>query len=85
MGLLDNFIAGAVGYGISEMSKSHPLRDVIDERINRSKPKVSLEELIREYTKQYEIYTRRNEFAYHLHKIAEQYEEYDYDEMYGSR
>ena len=49
MGLLDNFLSGAIGYGISEASKSHPLRDAIDERLNRSKQKVSLEDLIDEY------------------------------------
>jgi hypothetical protein len=32
MGLIEDFIAGAIGYGISEASKSHPLRDAINER-----------------------------------------------------
>ncbi len=85
MGLLDNIISGAIGYGISEMSKSHPLRDAIDERFNRSKQKVSLEDLIDEYARRYEIYTRKNEFAHHLHQIAERYEEYDYEKVYGRR
>ena len=31
MGLLGNMIAGATGYVVSEVSKSHPLRDAIDE------------------------------------------------------
>ena len=35
MGLLDNFLSGAIGYGISEASKSHPLRDAIDEYARR--------------------------------------------------
>ena len=85
MGLIDNFIAGAVGYGISELSKSHPLRDAIDERMNSSKAKVTLEDLIAEYARRYEIYTCKNEFAHHLHNIAKCYEEYDYDRVYGER
>ena len=85
MGLLGNMIAGATGYVVSEVSKSHPLRDAIDERFNRSKQKVSLEDLIDEYARRYEIYTQKNEFAHRLHQIAERYEEYDYDEVYGRR
>ena len=85
MGLLENMIAGATGYAVSEASKSHPLRDAIDERLNRSKQKVSLEELIDEYARRYEIYTQKNEFAHRLHQIAERYEEYDYEEVYGRR
>ena len=85
MGLIENMIAGAAGYAVSEASKSHPLRDAIDERLNRSKQKVSLEDLIDEYARRYEIYTQKNEFAHRLHQIAERYEEYDYDEVYGRR
>ena len=86
MGLLGNMIAGATGYVVSEVSKSHPLRDAIDERLHRSKQKVSLEELIDEYARRrYEVYTQKNEFAHRLHQIAERYEEYDYDEVYGRR
>ena len=85
MGLLENMIAGATGYVVSEVSKSHPLRDAIDERLNRSKQKVSLEDLIDEYARRYEIYTQKNEFAHRLHQIAECYEEYDYEEVYDRR
>lgn len=85
MSLIEDLLAGAIGYGISEASKSHPLRDAIDERFNRSKQKVSLEDLIDEYARQYEIYTQKNEFAHQLHQIAERYEEYDYEEVYGRR
>ena len=85
MGIIDNILAGAAGYAVSEMSKSHPLRDLIDERINRSKQKVTLEDLIDGYAKRYEIYTQKNEFAHRLHQIAERYEEYDYEEVYGRR
>lgn len=85
MGLLENMIAGAAGYAVSEASKSHPLRDAIDERLNRSKQKVSLDDLIDEYARRYEIYTQKNEFAHRLHQIAERYEEYDYEDIYGRR
>ena len=82
MSLIEDLFAGAVGYSISELSKSHPLRDAIDERFNRSKQKVSLEELIDEYARRYEIYTSKNEFAHHLHQIARRYEEYNYEDIY---
>ena len=85
MSLIEDLLAGAIGYGISEVSKSHSLRDAIDERFNRSKQKVSLEDLIDEYARRYEIYTQKNEFAHQLHQIAERYEEYDYEEVYGRR
>jgi len=82
MGLLENFLSGAIGFGISEASKSHPLRDAIDERLNRSKQK---EYLIDEYARRFEVYTQKNELAHHLHQIAERYEEYDYEEVYDRR
>ena len=85
MGIIEDILAGAAGYTISEASKSHPLRDAIDERFNRSKQKVSLEELIDEYARRYEIYTSKNEFAHQLHQIAERYEEYNYEDVYGRR
>ena len=82
MHLLEDLISGAIGYGISEGSKSHPVRDAINNRYDK---KVSLEDLIDEYARRYEIYTSRNEFAHQLHKIAEKYEEYNYNEIYGGR
>lgn len=85
MGLIEDLIAGAIGYGISEASKSHPLRDAINERFSHSKEKISLDDLIEEYARRFEIYTQRNEFAHRLHQIAERYEEYDYEEVYGRR
>lgn len=85
MGIIEDILAGAAGYTISEASKSHPLRDAIDERFNRSKQKVSLEELIDEHARRYEIYTSKNEFAHQLHQIAERYEEYNYEDVYGRR
>ena len=82
MSAIKSLLAGAIGYGISEVSKSHPVRDAINNRYDK---KVSLEDLIDEYARRNEIYTTRNEFAHHLHQIAEKYEEYDYDQVYGRR
>jgi hypothetical protein len=83
MGLIEDLLVGAIGYGISEVSKSHPLRDAIDERFSRSRQRVSLEDLIDEYAGRYDIYTQKNEFAHQLHQIAKRYEEYDYEDVYG--
>ena len=82
MGLIEDLVAGAIGYGISEASKSHPLRDAINERFSRSKEKISLDDLIDEYARRFEIYTSKNEFAHHLHQIARRYEEYNYEDVY---
>ena len=82
MSLVKSLLAGAIGYGISEVSKSHPVRDAINSHYDR---KISLEDLIDEYARRYEIYTQKNEFAHHLHQIAEKYEEYNYNEVYGRR
>lgn len=82
MGLIEDFIAGAIGYGISEASKSHPLRDAINERFSHSKENLSLDDLIDEYARRFEIYTCKNEFAHHLHQIARRYEEYNYEDVY---
>ena len=82
MSFLSNAISGAIGYGVSEASKSHPLRDAIDKLFNRKQERVTLEDLIDEYARSFEIYTSNNEFAHHLHKIAERYEEYDYHNEY---
>ena len=85
MGIIEDILAGAAGYAISEASKSHPLRDAIDERFNRSKQKVSLEDLIDGYVRQRGIFTQKNEFAHQLHQIAERYEEYDYEDVYSRK
>jgi len=85
MGLIEELLAGAAGYTVSELSKSHPLRDAIDERINRSKQKVTLEDLIDEYARQRGIYTQDNKLAHRLHQIATRYEEYDYEDLYDRR
>ena len=85
MGIIDNAVAGALGYAISEMSKSNSLRDVIDQRINRSKQKVTLEDLIDDYARQHGVYTHDNELAHRLHQIAARYEEYNYKNIYDCR
>jgi FKBP-type peptidyl-prolyl cis-trans isomerase (trigger factor) len=85
MGLIENLLAGAAGYAVGEMSRSHTLRDAIDERINRSKQKVTLEDIIDEYARQHCIYTQDNKLAHRLHQIATRYEEYDYEDLYDRR
>lgn len=85
MSFFSHAISGALGYGISEASKSHPLRDAIDRLFNRNQGRVTLDDLIDEYARTYEIYTCKNEFAHHLHKIAARYEEYNYEDMYDRR
>ena len=85
MGLIENLLAGATGYAVSEMSRSHTLRDAIDERINRSKQKVTLENLIDEYARQHGIYNQDNKLAKSLHQIAMRYEEYNYEDLYDKR
>ena len=82
MSVIKSLLAGAIGYGISDVSKSHPVRDAINNRYDK---KVSLEDLIDKYARRYEIYTTRDEFAHHLHQIAEKYEEYNYNQVYGGR
>ena len=83
MELIESIFAGIAGYAVGV--NRNQLRDAIDERINRSKQKMTLEDLIDEYARRYEIYTQKNEFARRLHQIAERYEEYDYEDVYGRR
>jgi hypothetical protein len=83
--IIEDILAGAAGYAVSEASKSHPLRDAIDERLNRSKQKVTLEDLIDGYARQHGIYTQDHKLAHQLHQIAERYEEYNYEDVYGRR
>ena len=83
MGLIENLLAGAAGYAVSV--NRNQLRDAIDERINRSKQKVTLEDLIDDYARQRGIYTQDNKLAHRLHQIATRYEEYDYEDLYDRR
>ena len=82
MWLLDNIAAGVAGYAVREMSKSHPLRDAIDEKLKGNKAKKHLRDIIKEYANARGIYLFNNDFAYELHKIAQCYEGYDYDNYY---
>lgn len=84
MGLLGNVVSGAIGYGISEASKSHPLRDLIDQKIghNENGGGKSIRDVVEEYAKAHGIYTQNNAFAHELQKLADQYKEYDYDRRY---
>lgn len=82
MGLISNIISGAIGYGISEMSNSHALRDLLDQKINLHLTQTNLRDVIQDIARARGIYTSNNEFAHELHNIARTYEEYDYDRIY---
>ena len=85
MGLLSNLVSGAIGYGISEASKSHTLRDMIDSKLkpeSQSFQKKTLRDIITEYAQERGIYTTNNDLAYELHLIAMSYEGYDYDRLH---
>ena len=82
MGLLENVVSGAVGYGIASACKSNALTELIDQKINSHNRNRTLRDLIEEYAKSRGIYTQNNQLAHELHKLAEQYEEYDYDRYY---
>lgn len=87
MSIFDNMISGAVGYAISEASKSHPLRDLIDQKLEKGKNKSNetLRSLIEKYANEHGVYASNDEFAHELHRIAGTYESYYYDEKYGDR
>jgi FKBP-type peptidyl-prolyl cis-trans isomerase (trigger factor) len=82
MGLLENVVSGAVGYGIASARKSNALTELIDQKINSRNNNKTLRDVVEEYAKSRGIYTQNNQIAHELHKLAEQYEEYDYDRYY---
>lgn len=82
MGLLENVVSGVVGYGIASARKSNALTELIDQKINSRNNNKTLRDVVEEYAKSRGIYTQNNQIAYELHKLAEQYEEYDYDRYY---
>ena len=82
MGLLGNVVSGAVGYGIASARKSNALTELIDQKINSRNNNKTLRDVVEEYAKSRGIYTQNNQIAHELHKLAEQYEEYDYDRYY---
>jgi hypothetical protein len=78
--LLKDVALCALGYGISEISKSHPVKDFVDNNVYKKK---TLEDVIEEYARSRGIYTDNNDFAHSLHEIASKYEQYNYKEVYG--
>lgn len=82
MGLFENVVSGVVGYGIASARKSNALTELIDQKINSRNNNKTLRDVVEEYAKSRGIYTQNNQIAYELHKLAEQYEEYDYDRYY---
>ena len=79
MGLFENVVSGVVGYGIASARKSNALTELIDQKINSRNNNKTLRDVVEEYAKSRGVYTQNNQIAYELHKLAEQYEEYDYD------
>ena len=82
MGLFENVVSGVVGYGIASARKSNALTELIDQKINSNNRNKTLRGVVEEYAKSRGIYTQNNQIAYELHKLAEQYDEYDYDRYY---
>jgi hypothetical protein len=80
--IIDLVLAGAAGYAVSELSKSHPLKEAVDNKLNKNKANKDLRDIIREYAKARGIYTQDNRLAKELHDIATEYQEYDYDRYY---
>jgi hypothetical protein len=81
MGIIDNVIAGASGYAASELSKSHPIRDYVNEKFGKSSNK-TIEDVVKEFAASQNIYTNDNEFARKLHMLGRYFEGYDYEDFY---
>ena len=80
MGILKNIAIGAAGYAVASAKDSKVVGDIIDNNISSK----TLEDLIKDYARRHlDIYTCDNKFAHRLHEIAKQYEEYNYDDVYG--
>ena len=80
MNLLEDIIAGAIGYGIASSKKSKVVADVIDNTFRH----LTLEDLVDNYAQRHlDAYGYNNDLAHRLHKIARKYEDYDYDKFYG--
>ena len=81
MGMLEDLIAGAIGYGIASSQKSKVVADIIDNTFRH----LTLEELIENYAQRHlDVYGYDNKLAHRLHNIAKKYEDYDYDRFYGN-
>ena len=48
MGLIENMIAGATGYVVSEVSKSHPVRDLVNEKFGKNSNQ-TIEDIVKKY------------------------------------
>ncbi|MCF0196735.1 MAG: hypothetical protein HUK03_05810 [Bacteroidaceae bacterium] len=80
MGVLEELIAAGIGYGVASARDSKIVGDIIDNNLY-SKP---LEDIIKNYARRHlDITYLNNEFAHRLHMIAKQYEEHNYDDIYG--
>ena len=78
---LKEFLAGAVGYAVSEVSKSHPVRDLVNEKFGKNSNQ-TIEDVVKDYAASQNIYTNNNEFAHKLHMLARFFEGYDYEDFY---
>lgn len=80
MNVIEDLLAGALGYGVASATDSKVVGDVID-NVFKS---MTLEDMIKNYARKHrDIYSRNNNFAKELHDIARSYEEYDYNDIYG--
>ena len=82
MGLFEDILAGAIVYGIASAKDSKVVGDIIDNCVKR----MTIEEIVENYARLHlEIYSCNNDFAHRLHTIAQRYEEYDYESVYGNQ
>ena len=81
MGLLKDIAIGGLAYGASELSKSHPVRDYVNEKFGKSSNK-TIEDVVKEFAASQNIYTNDNEFARKLHMLGRYFEGYDYEDFY---
>ena len=72
MGLFSSVVSGAIGYGISEASKSHPVRDFLDKNFGDNRR--DLEDVIKDFARSRNIFCYDDNFARELHRIARNYE-----------
>lgn len=70
MGLIEDILAGATGYVVSEASKSHLVRDLVNEKFGKNSNK-TIEDVVKDYAASQNIYTNNNEFAHKIHMLAE--------------
>lgn len=84
MSFWGNVASAAIGYGISEVSKSHPVTDFINDKFGSTNNQghKTLRDVVTEYAQAHGIYTSNNEFAHELEKLCCEYKECDYDDIY---